>query len=350
MGASGWSYFVPYQEDIAQALSDLRQRVFETGGYSTCGLLEGFDYFLDEVYPRATLSEAERTRMISAYAHGETIHLKEIRFDPPGSPDELVERCCPAHTRSVIDMRHVVAHPDFCAVAPFPDMVLRDLFDTDHPTKAQVLRLLNRRKRIDRFSEGDGIYIIVYDEQDQPSELFFQGKPGWHYFVPYQADIEHALQELRQHAFEKGEYVKKPLKERFGFVLAWLDHPEKLTQAERVRLLSICHTEPIDIEEAWIRPPQSADDVARRCGPSGTHSVIDIATLSPFPQGGAFSPLWQEDLLACFGTEQPTRAMIEHLCECCGMCHPKPRGEGTYIIVYKDGRPDEMYFEGSSGD
>jgi hypothetical protein len=33
MGSSGWSYFTPYQEDIAQALQELRQRVFEAGEY-----------------------------------------------------------------------------------------------------------------------------------------------------------------------------------------------------------------------------------------------------------------------------------------------------------------------------
>jgi hypothetical protein len=33
MGASGWSYFVPYQSDIEQALQELRQAVFERGAY-----------------------------------------------------------------------------------------------------------------------------------------------------------------------------------------------------------------------------------------------------------------------------------------------------------------------------
>ena len=34
MGASGWSYFVPYQEDAAQALALLQQRVFVEESYS----------------------------------------------------------------------------------------------------------------------------------------------------------------------------------------------------------------------------------------------------------------------------------------------------------------------------
>lgn len=31
MGASGWDFYVPYQEDLATALEQLRQRVFAEG-------------------------------------------------------------------------------------------------------------------------------------------------------------------------------------------------------------------------------------------------------------------------------------------------------------------------------
>jgi hypothetical protein len=34
------------------------------------------------------------------------------------------------------------------------------------------------------------------------------GASGWEYFVPYQQDINKALQELRQKAFDEGDYVK----------------------------------------------------------------------------------------------------------------------------------------------
>ncbi len=33
MGASRWSYFVPYQEDIGEALIVLRHEVFEAGDF-----------------------------------------------------------------------------------------------------------------------------------------------------------------------------------------------------------------------------------------------------------------------------------------------------------------------------
>lgn len=33
MGASGWTYFVPYQPDITKALNELREQVFRDGKY-----------------------------------------------------------------------------------------------------------------------------------------------------------------------------------------------------------------------------------------------------------------------------------------------------------------------------
>jgi hypothetical protein len=36
MGASGWAYFVPFQVDIAKALQQLRDEVFQRGDYFRC--------------------------------------------------------------------------------------------------------------------------------------------------------------------------------------------------------------------------------------------------------------------------------------------------------------------------
>jgi hypothetical protein len=33
LGASGWSYYVPYQPNLQAALQELRQRLFQTGDY-----------------------------------------------------------------------------------------------------------------------------------------------------------------------------------------------------------------------------------------------------------------------------------------------------------------------------
>ncbi|MFL5661388.1 MAG: hypothetical protein ACJ8BW_08540 [Ktedonobacteraceae bacterium] len=53
MGSSSWTYFTPYQEDIEQALQDLRRKLFEARDYDRFWLYlevpeEAFDA-LDEI-------------------------------------------------------------------------------------------------------------------------------------------------------------------------------------------------------------------------------------------------------------------------------------------------------------
>jgi hypothetical protein len=48
-----------------------------------------------------------------------------------------------------------------------------------------------------------------------------------------------------------------------------------------------------------------------------------------------------------FGTDQPTHEMIEQSDE---LFEGIERAQGIYIVVYKDGRPDEIFFAGYSCD
>jgi hypothetical protein len=59
MGASGWSYYTPYQQDIAQALQELRQRVFEAGDYQQYWL---YNEVPDEVFEELDELEPQEWR------------------------------------------------------------------------------------------------------------------------------------------------------------------------------------------------------------------------------------------------------------------------------------------------
>ena len=48
MGASNWIYYVPYQENIEQALQCLRQQVFASGDYYHSWRLHVYDQVYDE--------------------------------------------------------------------------------------------------------------------------------------------------------------------------------------------------------------------------------------------------------------------------------------------------------------
>jgi hypothetical protein len=78
----------------------------------------------------------------------------------------------------------------------------------------------------------------------------------------------------------------------------------------------------------------------------GTRSILDMDTVSPVPRYCAVCPLPQADLLRLYGTTQPTHEMVEELL----FLEDAERGQGLYIILYKDGVPSEILFAGYSFD
>jgi hypothetical protein len=61
---------------------------------------------------------------------------------------------------------------------------------------------------------------------------------------------------------------------------------------------------------------------------------------------GAVAPFPDEVLLELYGTTRPTRQMIEQGAD----SEYIERGQGVYIVVYREGRPDEICFAGYSYD
>lgn len=130
------------------------------------------------------------------------------------------------------------------------------------------------------------------------------GEP-WDYFVPYEEDIEAALEKLRQREFRAGRYRGSEDK-------------------------------PATIEEAF-----------ENSGASGTGSILDMMSVDTEPNFFAVAPLPADIQKRLFGTEQPTREMIEQHMD---FYEDIERGQGVYIISYKDGKPSEIFFGGYSFD
>jgi hypothetical protein len=145
------------------------------------------------------------------------------------------------------------------------------------------------------------------------------GEP-WFYFVPYQADINRALQALRRREFEAGRY--NPV----------IPLPEFPVEANA----PAPGAQHASIEEAI----EAADA-------DGTRSILDMERVSADPDYGAITPLSEEDLVDLFGTATPTREMIESNED---LFEAIDRGQGVYIVAYRDGKPSEIFFAGYSFD
>ena len=166
------------------------------------------------------------------------------------------------------------------------------------------------------------------------------GASGWTYFVPYQADISEALQQLREEVFHQGGYFKP--QQFYGSLLDDQQVLQELPPEVREFLIA-------DVRKRRSQSePSSIEELLEMNGESGTHSILDIQEVSSEPAFGAVAPLTNEQLVELFGTEKAIRSMVrEKLSELQSL---RSSWQGTYIVLYKDGILDEILFIGSSGD
>jgi hypothetical protein len=138
----------------------------------------------------------------------------------------------------------------------------------------------------------------------------------YRYFVRYQPDLDAALQELREREFRAG---------RYNPVVPFPFHAGSLAPGARHRTIR---------------------EALRVAGADGTRSILDLGRVAEEPELGAVAPLPDEVLLELYGTTRPTRAMVEQGADSEYM----ERGQGIYIIIYRDDQPDEILFAGYSYD
>ena len=143
--------------------------------------------------------------------------------------------------------------------------------------------------------------------------------PYW-YTVPYQQDIDKALQELRQREFEAGRY--NPV----------VEFPEFPVTAS---------------SPAPGKKHPTIDDARNEAAEDGTRSILDIDFIASEPDFVAACPLGDERLMACFGTARPSRQMVESNTR---FWDEVQRGQAIYIVLYEGETPTELFFLGYSFD
>jgi hypothetical protein len=142
------------------------------------------------------------------------------------------------------------------------------------------------------------------------------GAEPWSYYVPYQEDLDAALDELKQREFSAGRYRN-----------------------------------PLEPDGA----PGTIEEAIELCEADGTGSILDMLGVQETPhEPGAevphfsyVAPLSREQLIQYFGAEHPTHSKIA---SCYDFFDDIERGEGIYVIVYENNRPNEIFFAGYSYD
>ncbi|HEX8795865.1 MAG TPA: hypothetical protein VF765_33175 [Polyangiaceae bacterium] len=146
------------------------------------------------------------------------------------------------------------------------------------------------------------------------------GHPYW-YFVPYESDVQHALDTLRAREFKAG---------RYNPVIPFLEFGD-----------------PAFLQQQPGAKHGSIDEALEASAEDGTRSILDISRVSDSPDFCAAAPVPPDQLREFFGTERPTHEMLPGSGD---LFESIDRGHCVYVVVYEGDRPKELFFAGYSFD
>jgi len=207
------------------------------------------------------------------------------------------------------------------------------------------------------------------------------GATSWHYYTPHGEDPEEALQRLRAEVFSRNEYVDvtgplenvlRKMAKRFGQDpdspegRAWIDSSVRIQRAietgdlrglprgdqslvRRVRALGqIAHSLGAAPPPSRERRPRTIEELLEWAAECGTHSILDIEHVAPRLGFSVAAPMTPASLRRVFGIIEPTHDQVEARWE--EIAERLARWQARYLVVYRDGKPDEYAFIGCSGD
>jgi hypothetical protein len=149
---------------------------------------------------------------------------------------------------------------------------------------------------------------------DESIQEAIVGAEYWEYYTPFKQDVATTLEDLRQQEFSAGRFNRSDLR------------------------------------------PKTIQQAFSSSGADGTRSILDMERVASSPETGAVSPVPDDRLIEIFGTDRPTRQMVEDAVKSSDneameeMIEEIERGEGRYILLYDDDRPTEVFFCGYSYD
>jgi hypothetical protein len=130
---------------------------------------------------------------------------------------------------------------------------------------------------------------------------------GWpyQYVVPYQENLQAALDGLRKDVFERGAYYGSEAR------------------------------------------PRTIKEAVKLSGESGTRSILDIERITKAPASCCAAPLTHDEIARYFGGQTPTIKMIE---ECEDLWEDLERGTARCVVIQEGTGPKELVFIGYSFD
>lgn len=143
-------------------------------------------------------------------------------------------------------------------------------------------------------------------------------QPYW-YLVPYEEELQDALDRLREREFAAGRY--NPVMRRLDFV------------------------EPAFSRQYRKAQHDSIEDAIMDAGEEGTRSILDIHEVRERADFGVAAPLPRAALMSLYGTERPTQDAVRANKDFLGYA---AAGQCIYVTVYERDAPTHLLFAGRS--
>jgi hypothetical protein len=155
MGASGWEYVVPYQEDLAAALEALRQRVFDEGDYLKPSFYD--EYGIYNVPDPTSLEELNQERYEQFMGESGTHSIIDVFAVAPVDSDP----------------------EEFGTITPLSEEEYIGLFGVARPSRGEYDAVADSEELHDYVTGGrwTGRAAVLWSD-GAPSEIVFWGYSG----------------------------------------------------------------------------------------------------------------------------------------------------------------------------
>jgi hypothetical protein len=177
------------------------------------------------------------------------------------------------------------------------------------------------------------------------------GEP-WMYFVPYERDLQSALDKLKDREFRAGRYY--PVLQDLPFPVdpdgpspgaahASIAHARDAADATGTQSILDMHR----ISDIPPRGPKMHEQIQRALQ-QARGGVVDLGFMVGGDFGyGVVTPVPGDTLKDLYGTEKPTREAVERQPD---FLEDVERGTGVYVVLYVGDLPREICFAGYSYD
>lgn len=174
------------------------------------------------------------------------------------------------------------------------------------------------------------------------------GASEWACIVPYQPDFSAAMIEAQRQEYMETYDGRVSRESAIAQLRSDMDYflsqdPSESTRQYFERRIHDLESlrEPTTLEEAiqLVRAIEAEE---------GTGSILDMEGISDQPDYFMITPLTDAELFALFGMPQPDHDMV--MAAMHQITGYRASAQGTCLVIYRDGQPDEIFFGGFSGD